>query len=80
LAPFDGVIVSAAYPEIPRPLVEQLRVGGRLVQPIGKGGNDMVVAFERTKGGLTRREELVLANFVRLYGRHGYPTAPTARS
>jgi hypothetical protein len=38
----------------------------------------MVVAFD--EGGLTRREELVLAKFVRLYGRHGYPTTPTATS
>ena len=73
LAPFDGIIVSAAYPEVPRPLAEQLRVGRRLVQPIGAGGNDTVVEFERTAHGLERREELTPARFVRLYGRHGFP-------
>jgi protein-L-isoaspartate(D-aspartate) O-methyltransferase len=73
LAPFDGIIVSAAYPEVPQPLAEQLRVGRRLVQPIGGGGSDVVVAFERTADGLERREELTPARFVRLHGRHGFP-------
>jgi protein-L-isoaspartate(D-aspartate) O-methyltransferase len=73
LAPFDAVIVSAAHPDVPQPLVEQLRLGRRLVQPIGEGGNEAVVAFERTAQGLERREELTLARFVRLYGRHGFP-------
>jgi protein-L-isoaspartate(D-aspartate) O-methyltransferase len=72
-APFDAIIVSATYPHVPRPLVEQLRIGGRLVQPIGSGGHDVVVAFERTVDGLARREELTPARFVRLYGQHGYP-------
>ena len=73
LAPFDGILVSAAYPEVPPPLVEQLRIGGRLVQPVGQGGNDVVVAFERTAHGLEPREELTLARFVRLFGRYGFP-------
>jgi protein-L-isoaspartate(D-aspartate) O-methyltransferase len=72
LAPFDRIIVSAAHPEVPRPLVEQLRVGGRLVQPIGQGGNDAVIAFERTADGLEARDDLVPARFVRLVGRHGF--------
>lgn len=71
-APYDAVLVSAAFPEVPAPLVEQLRVGGRLVQPIGSGGAEEVVAFERVRGGLERRETLTMANFVRLYGRHGF--------
>lgn len=73
LAPFDGIIVSAAYPEVPPPLIEQLRVGRRLVQPVGEGGNETVIAFERTAHGIERRDELTLARFVRLYGRHGFP-------
>lgn len=72
-APYDAILVSAAFPEVPPPLREQLRTGGRLVQPIGPGGREEVVSFERTSEGLERREVLTGARFVRLYGRHGYP-------
>lgn len=47
-APYDAVLVSAAYPEVPPPLITQLREGGRLVHPIGPGGNDQVTLFERS--------------------------------
>jgi protein-L-isoaspartate(D-aspartate) O-methyltransferase len=72
-APFDAVIVSAAFPEVPPPLVGQLRVGGRLVQPIGPGGREDVVLYERAVDGLTRVRILTRASFVPLMGRHGYP-------
>lgn len=71
-APYDAVIVSAAFPSVPPPLVEQLRVGGRLVQPIGAGGHEQVVLFKRTADGLDRQQVVTLARFVRLYGRHGF--------
>jgi protein-L-isoaspartate(D-aspartate) O-methyltransferase len=71
-APYDAVVVSAAFPQVPHPLVDQLRPGGRLVQPIGPGGEDQVILFERTPQGLVERERLLPARFVRLYGRHGY--------
>lgn len=71
-APFDAVLVSAAFPEVPRPLVEQLADGGRLVQPIGRGGNEEVVGFRRGPRGLERVRTLTGARFVRLVGRHGF--------
>lgn len=71
-APFDAVLVSAAFPTVPQPLVDQLRPGGRLVQPIGPGGADQVVVFERTRNGLVETKRLVAVRFVPLHGRHGY--------
>ncbi|MER6950797.1 protein-L-isoaspartate(D-aspartate) O-methyltransferase [Nonomuraea sp. NPDC000554] len=71
-APYDAVVVSAAFPEVPPPLAGQLRPGGRLVQPIGPGGHEEVVLFERTETGLERREVLTLARYVRLYGEYGF--------
>lgn len=73
-APYDAVLVSAAFPEVPPPLVEQLKHGGRLVQPIGSGGADDVALFERSERGLLRRRVVTPAHFVRLYGQYGFPS------
>jgi protein-L-isoaspartate(D-aspartate) O-methyltransferase len=73
-APYDAILVSAAFPQVPAPLAAQLRVGGRLVQPIGPGGEEEVVLFERSAAGLQRRQVLTLARFVRLHGRYGFPS------
>lgn len=72
-APYEAILVSAAFPEVPAPLREQLAEGGRLVQPIGPGGHDEVVLFEKVAGRLERRRLVTGAYFVRLYGKHGFP-------
>ena len=72
-APFDAILVAAAFPRVPLPLVDQLSPGGRLVQPIGAGGDEEVVLFEKVPQGLRRRGTVTLAHFVRLYGKHGFP-------
>jgi protein-L-isoaspartate(D-aspartate) O-methyltransferase len=71
-APFDAILVSAAYPSVPAPLAEQLAEGGRLVQPLGPGGDEDVVLFEKRRGALQRIRSLGGAHFVRLHGRHGF--------
>jgi protein-L-isoaspartate(D-aspartate) O-methyltransferase len=71
-APYDGILVAAAFPQVPAPLAEQLAEGGRLVQPIGVGGAEEVVLFERRAGNLARRRRVTLAHFVRLVGEHGF--------
>jgi protein-L-isoaspartate(D-aspartate) O-methyltransferase len=72
-SPFDAILVSAAFPRVPPPLAEQLAPGGRLVQPIGRGGNEDVVLFERRGDRLEPVRSLTLAHFVPLVGRHGFP-------
>jgi protein-L-isoaspartate(D-aspartate) O-methyltransferase len=71
-APFDAIVVSAAFTSVPQPLCDQLGAGGRLVQPMGPGGRDLVMAFERGRDGLERRAEVTWAYFVRLYGAHAF--------
>jgi protein-L-isoaspartate(D-aspartate) O-methyltransferase len=71
-APFDAIVVSAAFTSVPDPLVAQLRDGGRLVQPIGRGGADDVTLYERRGGVLERRASVTGAHFVKLYGGHGF--------
>ena len=71
-APFDAVVVSAAFPRVPPPLAAQLRAGGRLVQPVGPGGAEEVVLYEKHADGLRRVRALTEASFVRLHGRYGF--------
>lgn len=71
-SPFDAILVSAAFPEVPEPLSEQLAADGRLVQPIGPGGSEEVVLFERRPEDLAARRTITGAHFVRLVGRYGY--------
>lgn len=52
-APFDAIIVSAAFPEVPPPLAAQLAGGGRLVQPVGPGGGEDVIVYRKTGAGLS---------------------------
>ena len=72
-APFDAIIVAAAYPSVPDPLAQQLAEGGRLVQPLGPGGAEYVVLFEKRTGELHQVRSVSGAHFVRLHGRHAFP-------
>lgn len=73
-APFDAILVSAAFLEVPAPLSEQLEDSGRLVMPIGAGGSEHVVLFERKPEGLRAVRTVTEASFVRLFGEHGFGT------
>ena len=72
-APYDAILVAAAFPSVPRPLEDQLAAGGRLVQPVGPGGAEEVVLFESGYGGLKRLRVVAGANFVKLRGAHAFP-------
>jgi protein-L-isoaspartate(D-aspartate) O-methyltransferase len=71
-APFEAILVAAVYPSVPAPLAEQLAEGGRLVQPLGPGGDEDVVLFEKRRGALRRIRSVSGAHFVRLHGRYGF--------
>jgi protein-L-isoaspartate(D-aspartate) O-methyltransferase len=71
-APYATVVVSAAFTSVPQALATQLPPGGRLVQPIGPGGREDVVLFERRPDGLVPRRTITQAHFVRLVGRQGF--------
>jgi protein-L-isoaspartate(D-aspartate) O-methyltransferase len=75
-APYDAILVAAAFPEVPGPLIEQLAEDGRLVQPIGWGGHEEVVLFVKRDGALVTTRVLTGARFVRLVGAHGFPDQP----
>ena len=66
-APFDCVILTAAPPRIPQPLLDQLAVGGRLVAPVG-GFNQDLVLVTREAGGVTRTSVLPV-RFVPMTGK-----------
>jgi protein-L-isoaspartate(D-aspartate) O-methyltransferase len=70
-APFDVILVTAGSPQIPRPLVAQLRGGGRLVFPIGEEELQTLVRIRKDDGGL-REEYLGECRFVKLVGRYGW--------
>lgn len=70
-APYQAIVVSAASPWVPAPLVEQLAPGGRLVHPVGPGGREQVTAFRKVAGQLVADARLTPAYFVPLVGAHG---------
>lgn len=70
-APYQAIVVAAASPYVPPPLIEQLSPGGRLVHPVGPGGREQVIAFHKEAGQLVADAWLTPAYFVPLVGAHG---------
>jgi protein-L-isoaspartate(D-aspartate) O-methyltransferase len=65
-APFDGIVVSAAAPEVPPALAEQVAQGGRMVIPIGPGGREEIIVYEKRRDALVQVERMTRAAFVPL--------------
>lgn len=72
MAPFDRIMVTAAAPQAPKPLLDQLKEGGRMVIPEGNRDQQELVLYTKTAEGLERRVGEAVA-FVPLIGRFGWP-------
>ncbi len=70
-APYDGILVAAAAPSAPQPLLDQLAEGGRLVIPVGSRGFQQLEVWKRTGQEFERQVNLAVA-FVPLRGEHGW--------
>jgi protein-L-isoaspartate(D-aspartate) O-methyltransferase len=70
-SPYDGILVTAAAPELPRPLITQLKDGGRVLAPIGPRGHQVLLCLQR-KGDRFVEERLAPVAFVPLLGEHGW--------
>jgi protein-L-isoaspartate(D-aspartate) O-methyltransferase len=71
-APFDAILVSAASPEVPRPLLEQLATGGRLVIPLGDRDQQVLNLVTRRDATTYDTTTLGDVRFVPLIGEHGF--------
>jgi protein-L-isoaspartate(D-aspartate) O-methyltransferase len=69
--PFEAIIVTAGAPQVPRPLTEQLALGGRLVIPVGDTWSQTLTCVRKTKDGL-KFEYHGGCRFVRLIGQYGW--------
>ncbi|MEW5869233.1 MAG: protein-L-isoaspartate(D-aspartate) O-methyltransferase [Chloroflexota bacterium] len=70
-APFDAIIVTAAAPRLPQPLLEQLQDNGRLVIPVGSRGGQYLERWRR-RGQEYSQESLLPVAFVPLVGEQGW--------
>ena len=70
-SPFDAIMVTAGSPDIPRPLIDQLSIGGRLVIPVGDALVQDLFRVTKTKEGV-KKEDLGGCRFVKLIGKYGW--------
>lgn len=70
-APYDGILVSAATPSIPQPLIDQLAEGGRLLAPVGEREHQMLRIYTR-RGDRIEERDILAVRFVPLLGAHGW--------
>lgn len=70
-APYDAILVAAAAPEIPEPLLAQLAIGGRMLVPVGSLNTQRLLLVTRVQGGF-EEEEVLDCTFVPLLGRFGW--------
>lgn len=70
-SPFDRIIITAACPKVPKPLVDQLGIGGLIVAPVGEFIQSMVL-LKKTKDGIKELKRVFGYLFVPLKGKYGF--------
>ena len=75
-APFDAIIVTCAPEQVPQPLVEQLKEGGRMIIPVGPGWDQELVLLHKQGGRLEKRAVLPV-RFVPMTGKASHETDPS---
>lgn len=79
-APFDAIVVAAGAAAVPQPLIDQLKVGGRLVMPIGSSwSNELILVMTKQPDGSVRRCSLGPSLFVPLTGKGERTDSPGVR-
>lgn len=71
-APYDGIIVTAGAPTIPEELVAQLKIGGRLVIPVGNNDLQSMVLMEKVSANKIKKKQFNNFSFVPLRGERGW--------
>jgi protein-L-isoaspartate(D-aspartate) O-methyltransferase len=75
-APFDAILAAASGSHVPRPLVEQLAPGGRIVMPVGEPGwVQELIKVTKQEDGILKQEDLGGVRFVPLIGEEGWKNA-----
>ena len=69
--PYDAILVSAAAPDVPQPLVDQLADGGRMLVPLG-GKEEQTLVLITRRGDEVERRDIAPVRFVPLVGTHGW--------
>ena len=71
-SPFDGIIITAAAPSIPQPLIDQLKPGGSLISPIGNRSRQILQRLTKLPDGEIEIDDLIPVVFVPLRGNYGW--------
>jgi protein-L-isoaspartate(D-aspartate) O-methyltransferase len=75
-APYDSILAAASGSHVPRPLLEQLAPGGRIVMPVGDpGGVQELIKVTKQEDGILKQESLGGVRFVPLIGEEGWKDA-----
>jgi protein-L-isoaspartate(D-aspartate) O-methyltransferase len=74
-APYEAIVIAAASPDVPRPLLEQLAPGGRILLPLGPREDQVLTLVTVNADGTMHAQPLAGARFVPLRGTHGFTDA-----